>query len=201
MLDLVGMPLPSVYSAELSEFTLAAGVAIMQTRGADLMYLSLTDYIQHKNAPGSDVANDFYAMIDDYAAKLDALGAVVVITADHGMSAKTDASGTANVIYVEDEVRQILGHPTGAAPDAENGVRVILPITDPYTVHHGALGSFASIYLPNDAPVKDVVEGLRTIDGVEQVLEREEAAAVQLARRPHRGRHLAFSCGDGGWTL
>jgi phosphonoacetate hydrolase len=178
VLDLVGMPLPSVYSAELSEFTLAAGVAILQTRGADLMYLSLTDYIQHKNAPGSDVANDFYAMIDDYAAKLDALGAVVVITADHGMSAKTDASGTANVIYVEDEVRRILGHPAGAAPDAENGVRVILPITDPYTVHHGALGSFASIYLPNDAPVKDVVEGLRTIDGVEQVLEREEAAAL-----------------------
>lgn len=178
VLELVGMPLPSVYSAELSEFTLAAGVAILDTRGADLMYLSLTDYIQHKNAPGSDVANDFYAMIDRYAAELDGLGAVVVITADHGMSAKTDESGAANVIYVEDEVRRLLGHPMGAAPDSEDGVRVILPITDPYTVHHGALGSFASIYLPVAAPVQDVLEGLRALEGVEQVLEREEAAAL-----------------------
>ena len=178
VLNLVGMPLPSVYSAELSEFTLAAGVAILQSRGVDLMYLSLTDYIQHKNAPGSDVANDFYGMIDRYAAKLDELGAVVVITADHGMSAKTDENGAAIVIYVEDEVRRLLGHPTGAAPDIDNGVRVILPITDPYTVHHGALGSFASIYLPSDAPIKDVVDGLRALDGVEQVLERHEAAAL-----------------------
>ena len=26
--------------------------------------------------------------------------------------------------------------------------KVILPITDPYVVHHGALGSFATLYLP-----------------------------------------------------
>lgn len=178
VLDLVGMPLPSVYSAELSEFTLAAGVAILESRGADLMYLSLTDYIQHKNAPGSDVANDFYAMIDRYAAKLDELGAVVVLTADHGMSAKTDESGTAKVIYVEDEVRRLLGRPTGDAPTVEDGVRVILPITDPYTVHHGALGSFASIYLPDDADIDTIIDGLRSLDGVEQVLERHEASAL-----------------------
>ncbi|AKS35142.1 phosphonoacetate hydrolase [Mycolicibacterium goodii] len=174
VLDLVGMPLPSVYSAELSEFTLAAGVAILQSRGADLMYLSLTDYIQHKNAPGSEVANDFYAMIDRYASMLDELGAVVVLTADHGMSAKTDERGDAQVIYVEDEVRRLLGRPTAA----DDGIRVILPITDPYTVHHGALGSFASIYLPPEAPVSDVVTGLRALDGVDQVLERHEAAVL-----------------------
>lgn len=178
VLDLVGMPLPSVYSAALSEFTLAAGVAILQSRGADLMYLSLTDYIQHKNAPGSDVANDFYEMIDRYAAKLDELGAVVVLTADHGMSAKTDEKGIARIIYVEDEVRRILGRPAAAIPDSEDGVRVILPITDPYTVHHGALGSFASIYLPADASVDVVVEGLSSLDGVEQVLARHDAAAL-----------------------
>lgn len=176
VLDLVGMPLPSVYSAELSEFTLAAGVAILQSRRADLMYLSLTDYIQHKHAPGTEVANDFYAMIDRYASMLDELGAVVVLTADHGMSAKTDESGAAKVIYVEDEVRRLLGRP--AVPDADDGIRVILPITDPYTVHHGALGSFASIYVPADAPINVVVEGLRALDGVDQVLGRDEAATL-----------------------
>src|SRR5690606_10739417 len=121
VLDLVGLPLASVYSAELSEFVLAAGVRLLEERRPDFLYLSLTDYIQHKHAPGSDVANDFYAMLDTWAARLDALGAIVVITADHGMSAKTDDEGTVRVIFVEEEVDTVLGGP---------GARVILPITD-----------------------------------------------------------------------
>jgi phosphonoacetate hydrolase len=177
VLELVGQPLPSVYSAELSEFALAAGLAILQSRGADLMYLSLTDYIQHKHAPGTETANAFYAMIDSYAAGLDEVGAIVVLTADHGMSAKTNASGQAKVLYVEDEVRRILG--VGTATEGAEGaddVRVILPITDPYTVHHGALGSFASIYLPTDANRDLVIAQLRALDGVDAVHNREEAA-------------------------
>ncbi|WP_369206147.1 phosphonoacetate hydrolase [Streptomyces sp. PU-14G] len=173
VLALVGKPLPDVYSAELSEFTLAAGVEILASRGADLMYLSLTDYIQHKHAPGTETANAFYEMIDSYAAKLDELGAVVVLTADHGMSAKSDADGAPRVVYVEDEVRRILG----ATEDAElEGVRVILPITDPYTVHHGALGSFASVYLPEGADRDGVAAALRKMGGIQAVSDREEAA-------------------------
>ncbi|MEV4615466.1 phosphonoacetate hydrolase [Kitasatospora sp. NPDC049258] len=174
VLALVGKPLPNVYSADLSEFALAAGVRILETRGADLMYLSLTDYIQHKNAPGTPAANDLYEKIDHYAGRLAELGATVVLTADHGMSAKTDAQGRAQVVYVEEEVRRILGVPEGA--DAE-GLRVILPITDPYTVHHGALGSFASVYLPAGADRAATIEALRAIGGVEEVHGREEAAA------------------------
>jgi len=177
VLELVGRPLPSVYSADLSEFVLAAGVAILRSRAVDLMYLSLTDYIQHKHAPGSETANAFYGMIDSYAAQLDELGAIVVLTADHGMSAKTDASGRPNVIYVEDEVRRILG--VGAATRSAEGaddIRVILPITDPYTVHHGALGSFASIHLPAHADRESVIAGLSRLAGVEAAHTREEAA-------------------------
>ena len=174
---LVGKPQPSVYSAELSEFVLAAGVAILGSRGVDLMFLSLSDYVQHKHAPGTEAANDFYAMIDSYAAQLDELGATVVITADHGMSAKSDDSGHPRVLYVEDEVRRILGLP-GVSADAEgsNGVRVILPITDPYTVHHGALGSFASVHLPADADHDSLIAALRELDGIQAVHTRDEAA-------------------------
>jgi phosphonoacetate hydrolase len=179
VLDLVGKPLPQVYSADLSEFALAAGAKILESRGADLMYLTLTDYIQHKHAPGTDVANAFYAMVDSYAARLDALGAVVVLTADHGMSAKTDADGVTRVVYVEDEVRRILGvAPTDANSEGAEGIRVILPITDPYTVHHGALGSFASIYLPADADRNSVIEQLRKLDGVQAVHTRDEAVEI-----------------------
>lgn len=177
VLELVGKPLPSVYSAGLSELVLAAGVVILRSRGADLMYLSLTDYIQHKHAPGSETANAFYRMIDSYAAELDELGAVVVLTADHGMSAKTDAFNQPKVVYVEDEVRRILGVGTVAkGAEGADDVRVILPITDPYTAHHGALGSFASIYLPDAANRDSVIAGLRGLDGIEAVHGRAEAA-------------------------
>jgi phosphonoacetate hydrolase len=122
VVDLVGMPVPSVYSAELSEFVFAAGVKIMETRRPDLMYLSTTDYIQHKFAPGTDGANRFYAMMDRYLARLDALGAVIALTADHGMNAKTKADGSPDVIYLQDAIDGWIG--AGKA-------RVILPITDP----------------------------------------------------------------------
>ncbi|MGW2548562.1 alkaline phosphatase family protein, partial [Kitasatospora sp. NPDC001574] len=139
----------------------------------DLMYLSLTDYIQHKNAPGTEAANDLYEKIDHYAGRLAELGATVVLTADHGMSAKTDAQGRAQVVFVEEEVRRILGVPADA--EAE-GLRVILPITDPYTVHHGALGSFASVYLPEGADRDATIDALCAIGGIQEVYGREEAA-------------------------
>lgn len=166
VLDLVGMEVPSVYSAELSEFIFAAGVKLMETVRPDLMYLSTTDYIQHKFAPGSDGANSFYAMMDKYWAKLDALGAVLALTADHGMNAKHDVtSGEPNIIYLQDELDRLLG--TGSA-------RVILPITDPYVVHHGALGSYATVYLPDGVDIEDLKSQLHEIPGIDLVYDNHE---------------------------
>ena len=150
VLERVGMPLPSVYSAELSEFVFVAGVKLMETERPDLMYLSTTDYIQHKAAPGTPAANDFYAMIDRNLARLDELGATIVVTADHGMNAKHGADGRPNVIYLQDTLDAWLG---------KNEARVILPITDPYVVHHGALGSFALVYLPAAEDARAVADG------------------------------------------
>ncbi len=160
VLELVGMEVPSVYSAELSEFIFAAGVKLMESVRPDLMYLSTTDYIQHKFAPGSDGANSFYAMMDRYWARLDELGAVLALTADHGMNAKHDDAGEPNIIYLQDEMDRLLG---------EGSARVILPITDPYVVHHGALGSYATVYLPDDADVDGLVKQLSEIDGIDAV--------------------------------
>jgi len=165
VLDMVGMQLPSVYSAELSEFIFAAGVKLMETVRPDLMYLSTTDYIQHKFAPGSEGANSFYAMMDGYWAQLDALGAVVALTADHGMNAKHNEAGEPNIIYLQDEMDRI------TSPGA---TRVILPITDPYVVHHGALGSYATVYLPDDADIESLKAELSAIDGIEQVYDNAE---------------------------
>ncbi|HXH03248.1 MAG TPA: phosphonoacetate hydrolase [Candidatus Competibacteraceae bacterium] len=167
VLELVGLPLPSVYSSELSEFVFAAGVKLLEQYRPHIMYLSTTDYIQHKHAPGSAGANAFYAMVDRYLAQLDARGATLAITADHGMNAKHDASGQPDVIYLQDILDEWLG--PGAA-------RVILPITDPYVVHHGALGSFATVYLPQAQAVA-VLERLRALPGIELVLERAAGCA------------------------
>ena len=162
MVALVGMPVPSVYSAELSEFVFAAGVKLMERDRPDLMYLSTTDYVQHKAAPGTPAANAFYAMMDKYLARLDAMGCTIALTADHGMNAKHRADGAPDVIYLQDVLDGWLG--AGKA-------RVILPITDPYVVHHGALGSFATVYV--DADVRKKISELK---GIEVVLTREEAA-------------------------
>ncbi len=168
VLELVGKPVPSVYSADLSEFVFAAGVRLMETRRPDLMYLSTTDYVQHKCAPGTPEANAFYAMMDGYLAQLDALGAVIGLTADHGMSPKTDAAGNPRVVYLQQELDAQLG---------AGSTRVILPITDPYVVHHGALGSFATIYVNAGATLEGVRSALLALPGVEVVLTREEAVA------------------------
>ena len=171
VLDLVGLPVPDVYSAGLSEFVFAAGVRLAETRKLDLMYLSTTDYIQHKFAPGSDGANAFYAMMDGYLARLDALGAVIGLTADHGMNAKHDPrTGEPNVVYLQDLLDGWLQvHQPGLR------ARVILPITDPYVVHHGALGSFATIYLPDGIDHHAVVQHLTQQAGIELLLDNADA--------------------------
>ena len=164
-MGLTGMPLPSVYSAALSEFVFAAGVALLERERPDILYLSTTDYVQHKHAPGTPGANAFVAMMDGYLAKLDRLGATIVVTADHGMNAKTDAFGRPNIVFLQD----LADHWYGAGT-----ARVILPITDPYVVHHGALGSFATIYLPQET-VGDAEVRLRSVPGIWQVHGRDEA--------------------------
>ena len=167
MLTRVGKPLPSVYSADLSDFVFASGVELMKHERPDVMYLSTTDYVQHKHAPGTDGANAFNAMMDSYLGALDAMGCVIALTADHGMNAKVAMDGTPDVIYLQDWFDAWLG---------ASVARVILPITDPYVVHHGALGSFATVYLPTNVDASAARERIAKIRGVEYSLTRAEAA-------------------------
>lgn len=164
---LTGMKVPDVYSAELSEFVLAAGVKLLAAMRPDLMYLSTTDYIQHKYPPGSEGANSFYAMMDRYVGELDAAGAIVVIVADHGMKDKHLTGGEPDVVYLQDMLDRQFG---------QGKTKVILPITDPYVVHHGALGSFATVYLYGPE-LESVMAAIVDEDGVDVVLSRAEACA------------------------
>src|SRR4029079_6901958 len=74
--------------------------------------------------------------------------------------------GNQYVIYLQDILDQWSG--AGVA-------RVILPITDPYVVHHGALGSYATIYLPDGADVNALLTKPRAVDGIELAIDAAEA--------------------------
>lgn len=168
---LVG-PTPPIYSADASLYVLKAGVALLERGRADFVYLSTTDYIQHKFGPTADPALAFYAGIDRELGQLLKLGCVVGLTADHGMNSKQRADGSPNVIYLERELTTQFGE----------GFRVILPITDPYVAHHGALGSFAQIHLPAGMAAGPVREWLLARPGLTEVHDR--TTAVRLMELP-----------------
>ena len=164
----LGMEVPNVYSQGLSEFVMAAGVKILNEFNPDIMYLSTTDFIQHKYAPGDEVANTFYAMFDRYIGQLNVNNNSIIVTADHGMQPKSRSDGSPNAIFLQDILDEALG---------KNIAKVILPITDPYVVHHGALGSFATVYLSDKSKINDAIEEINKIEDIEVVLTNKEGCA------------------------
>ncbi len=164
--SLVGRPTPPIYSPDASLFVLQSGVALLEHGLADFLYLSLTDFMQHKFAPETPESLDFYAGIDHELGRLLSAGAVVGATADHGMNAKQKLNGEPNVIYLETILTERFGP----------GFRVILPITDPYVRHHGALGSFAVVHLPELEKRAEILQWLMELEGITEVYDRATAA-------------------------
>jgi phosphonoacetate hydrolase len=167
VLEFVGQPLPDMYSAELSLFVLDAGIKLLKEQKPDILYLSLTDFIQHAYAPGTEEANNFYIEMDRRFGIFNELGALVALTADHGMGDKSDERGNPNVIWLQDLLDQNLGKGT---------CRVICPITDAFVGHHGALGGFVRIYLEKKEDQNKVYEIVQAIEGVEKVWTAENVA-------------------------
>ena len=162
---------PDIYSGEASVYVLRAGVALVEAKRADFLYLSLTDYIQHKFGPEEEGALEFYQALDEQLGRLADLGCLMGVTADHGMNAKSDEEGKPRVIYLEDALRERFG----------DGSKVICPITDPYVVHHGALGSYVTVHLEEREKVTETADWVRSLDGVSEVFEKAEASeSLQL---------------------
>jgi len=164
---MVGRGRPDMYSADLSLFVLEAGIALLGRGEAELLYLSLSDYVQHAHAPGDPAADAFHRAVDDRVARLVEFGAIVGLVADHGMNDKARADGTPNVVFLEDALNERFG--AGA-------VRVICPITDPFVRHHGALGSFVRVYARRAADLRSLMAASAALPGVALVLDGPEAA-------------------------
>jgi phosphonoacetate hydrolase len=164
---LVGRPAPDMYSPDLSLFVLDAGIKLLGQGRADLLYLSLSDLVQHAHGPGEREADAFHGAVDNKVGRLAGLGAVVGLIADHGMNDKTHEDGTPRVVYLEEELNRRFG---------PNAVRVICPITDPFVKHHGALGSFVRVYLRARLELPDVMDVAAAIPGIALVLDGKSAA-------------------------
>ncbi len=166
LLSFVERPAPDMYSADLSLFVLEAGLRLLRTQQPELMYLSLTDYIQHAYPPGHPEADRFYAALDRYFGELDAAGVILALTADHGMSDMANPDGSPRVTWLQTELDSAFG---------EGAMMVICPITDAFVGHHGALGGFVRVYCHRPLPTSDVQRVLKGCSGVERVWTRDEA--------------------------
>ena len=169
VLAITGMAQPDMYSMELSLFVLEAGIQLLERKRPDLMYLSLTDWVQHKYAPEESEAKRFYRALDERFGRLAALGATLALTADHGMNDKSNREGRPNVIWLQDILDQKFG---------KGDTRVICPITDAFVGHHGALGGFVRVYCQGSAKPREVIAAIAAIDGVEQALSREDVCRL-----------------------
>ena len=180
---------PVIYSAEASLYVLRTGVELLASGRADFLYLSLTDYMQHKYAPEAPESREFYRLIDVEIGKLLDHNAVVGVTADHGMNAKCNSEGEPNVIFLETDLVQEFG----------DGIRVICPITDPYVVHHGALGSAVTVYLPDGMDAQKVADWIAALDGVAEVYSKD--AAINKLELPGDRIGDLFVLSERDWVI
>jgi phosphonoacetate hydrolase len=168
IVELAG-PNPGIYDWELSPYTIDLALAIAARTGARLVYASLTDFVQHAAAPGEPMADDFYRAADAAVGRALDAGCVVGLVADHGMRSKVNSDGRPNVRFL-DEALDAAG---------VRGARTLCPITDPYVVHHAALGALAWVHVPAGDGQLDRARGaLAALPGVEGVLDRAAAAAT-----------------------
>ena len=164
----VGEP-PPIYSLEVNGWVIRAASYVMSQRPTDLAYIATTDYAMHTYAPSEPESQRHISFLDNAIGDLLQAHPDVtfLLTADHGMSAKSRMVDLKEVLS---------GYGISANP--------VPIIKDRYTVHHSNLGGCMFVYMqPGDVrDARQVLEGTR---GVEEVLEREEAAA---ALRLHHDR-------------
>ncbi|WP_426119218.1 phosphonoacetate hydrolase [Pseudomonas sp. DSP3-2-2] len=169
VLEYVGMPKPDMYSMELSLFVLEAGIKLLEDRRPNLMYLSLTDFVQHKWAPDQAQARQFYQALDAAFGRLVAQDIVLGLIADHGMSDKSNEAGEPNVIWLQDILDAEFG---------EGETTVICPITDAFVAHHGALGGFVRVWTHGKVSVQSVIDRVAAIDGIDLSLDKQTACRL-----------------------
>ena len=159
VVDHVGGP-PSIYSLEVNGWIVDAARYVLSRDDYDLVYLTTTDYAMHTYGPEEPESARHLSLLDTAIGNLmDSLpDAEILITADHGMSAKSRMVHLPAVL-------------------AQHGIsaHAVPIIKDLYTVHHSNLGGCIYVYV-DEYDVQLTLEVLRQTDGVDEALSREEAS-------------------------
>ena len=157
-MDTLGQP-PEIYSLEVNAWTIKAANAAIDKYRPKFAYITTTDYAMHKFAPQTRESKDHLQMIDAEVGNLvrKYSNATILISADHGMSAKTHLVDLGKIL---------------ADKGIENNSVPI--IKDRYVAHHNNLGGCYIIYL-DEVNVNRAIDILNAIEGVDSALKREDA--------------------------
>ncbi len=164
--EVLGAPNPGIYDWQLSPYAIDLAVALAGRLGSRLVYASLTDFVQHSAAPGEPMADALHRAVDASIGRALDAGFVVGLAADHGMRDKSTTDGAPNVRFLDEAL---------AAAGVRSG-HTLCPITDPYVVHHAALGSLAWVHLDDLDEIDRARGAIASLSGVEAVLDRFAAA-------------------------
>lgn len=163
LLTAINAPLPpAIDSLTSGRWVVEAARALIAAKSPDFVYAATNDYVMHHFAPTSSQAHDFIRGIDEQLAAIHALEPerTIYVVADHGMNAKP------TLINLE----QLL-------QEHQLSTDVLLPLADRYLENHQYQESgSAYVYLHRPDQLATVKQLLETVDGVEQVWTRAEAA-------------------------
>lgn len=156
-------PAPDIYSPEINHWLLKAGIYLLQNEPKyQLVYIHTTDYPMHTWSPEEKQSRDHLQTLDTLLEQLHraAPNAAILLTADHGMNHKTRC-------WDLEKALQNRQTPIKIAISAER---------DKYLKHHRGFGGTSYVYLKRKQDEERVRNLCKQLEGVEEVLTREEAA-------------------------
>jgi len=162
LLDRYSKP-PSMYSAEINYWLWEAALDILDKRpDIGFLYVHTTDFPMHRWRPEEKESLLHLRRVDEYLGEAirKAPDAALLVTADHGMN---------NKIFCLDLARICAGRgwPLQFA---------VSPVADRLIEHHGGHGGVSYLYLKRPGDTENVLQILNSLDGVEEVLDRQTAA-------------------------
>jgi phosphonoacetate hydrolase len=163
-------PAQDVYSPDINFWSLRAARHYLNDADCQLVYVATTDYMMHTYPPEDERSQAHLRTLDELLGQIanDHRSLEVYLTADHGMSAKTEAIDIGRFMR-------------------DNGIggEAVPIIRDRYIVHHNNLGGACYVYLDRESDLERMEDILRGIPGVEEI-HRREAAAREFQLRAGR---------------
>jgi len=156
-------PAPSIYSSEINYWLLRAAIYILRNRpDIHCLYVHTTDYPMHMWPPEAAQSKEHLERLDDLFGQAMSVApdAAFLLTADHGMNAKTRC-------YDIEKICARRGVPLRKAFSAGR---------DRYVKHNRGCSGAAYVYLKNAQDAERVREIIGQLKGCERVLTRQAAA-------------------------